>query len=125
MDNKKNKKVLIVDDSRVSRMMIHGFIQEQRPEWAVREAAGGVEALAMVSDELPDIITLDMNMPGLSGLDTAQKIKERFPAICIALLTANVQEGTRNRAEALGLHFMEKPITAEVIRRVIGLVERS
>ncbi|MFX8219125.1 response regulator, partial [Acinetobacter baumannii] len=67
-------KLLIVDDSRVSRMMIRAFFAKRQPGWTLLEAQTGDEALAQVAAERPDFVTLDVNMPGINGFEAAEKI---------------------------------------------------
>ena len=63
-----SKTVLVVDDSRMARMIIKKIIQSHHPEWEVLEARSGEEALQVSEGKSIDIMTLDMNMPGMSGL---------------------------------------------------------
>lgn len=121
MDNIKT--VLVVDDSRVSRLMSRQFILAVRPQWQVEEAASGEEALSKVETMEPSLIILDVNMPGMGGLAAAEKLRQRLPDCQITMLTANVQDATRNRANSLGLGFVEKPITEARIRQILEGVE--
>lgn len=111
--------VLIVDDSRVSRMMARQFILSARPGWSVEEAATGEEALAKAAAAQPAVILIDVNMPGIGGLAAAEKLRHNCPEAHICLVTANVQNATRNRANELGIGFMEKPITETKIHTLI------
>ena len=61
----------------------------------------------------------DLNMPGMDGLELAQAIKSQQPDTRIALLTANVQDSIRERAEAMGVSFFRKPITEKVITEIL------
>lgn len=113
------KRVLIVDDSRVSRMMIKARMQAAQPDWVYQEAASGDEAIVMVEAEVPDCLTMDMNMPGLNGFDAAERIAAAFPSVRMVMLTANIQESSQVRADAMGLKFVRKPITDASIKEVL------
>jgi CheY-like chemotaxis protein len=112
--------VLVVDDSRVSRMMARQFILSAKPNWTVDDAATGEEALAKVAVTKPALILIDVNMPGMGGLAAAEQLRGLCPGTHITLVTANVQNATRNRAAELGIGFMEKPITEARIHALIG-----
>ena len=116
----KSTTVLIVDDSRVSRLMARQFILSARPHWAVEEAATGEEALTKTAAGAPALILIDVNMPGIGGLAAAEQLRNTCPEAHIALVTANVQNATRNRANELGIGFMEKPITETKIHALIN-----
>jgi len=120
-----SKRLLVVDDSRVSRMMIKAMILERRPGWCIIEAAQGEEALASVAATPPDIVTIDYNMPGMNGLELAGKLKALGISAPMALFTANVQEPIRRKAEALGCRFITKPITADSIVAILALAGSS
>ncbi len=115
--------VLVVDDSRVSRLMSRQYILNMRPGWQVEEAANGEEALQKFEQCRPVLVLMDVNMPGMGGLAAAERIRELHPDSRITLLTANVQDATRQRAEALGVGFVEKPITEARIRQVLDSLE--
>lgn len=114
--------LLIVDDSRVSRMMIRARVAALRPDWLLTEAGSGDEAVVQVGLEAPDCITMDVNMPGLSGFEAAEKILAVAPQVRIVMLTANIQESSRTRAEALGVRFVQKPITDASMLQVIDFL---
>ncbi|MEJ7804505.1 MAG: response regulator [Telluria sp.] len=114
--------VLVVDDSRVSRMMARQFILSARPAWTVEEAATGEEALLRATGLCPALILIDVNMPGMGGMAAAEQLRTLCPQAHISLVTANVQNATRNRAAELGIGFMEKPITEERIHALIGAI---
>jgi len=112
--------ILVVDDSRVSRMLIRTIIAQAKPEASVIEASNAEEALQKTVEISISVATLDLNMPGMDGLLLASKLVERFPAAKIGLLTANIQETVRQRAQALGIGFISKPITEEKILNFIN-----
>lgn len=116
------KTVLVVDDSRVSRLLARQFILSARPDWAVEDAATGEEALDMVKSLQPALILIDVNMPGIGGMAAAERLRALCPGAHISLVTANVQNATRNRANELGIGFMEKPITEARIHALIGAI---
>lgn len=117
------KTVLVVDDSRVSRMMSRQFILSLHPDWLVEEAVNGEDAIERIQTLTPHLILLDVNMPGMGGLAAAEKLRQLCPNTRINLLTANVQDATRNRATALGVGFVEKPITEVRIRQMLAGLE--
>jgi len=118
-----NKTVLIVDDSRVSRMMIKAIVKDVFPGWLIVEADCGDDALAK-SIDIPDIdiMILDYNMPGMDGLTLAEILKEKYPNAQLSLLTANIQDSTQRKADKLGIGFVKKPITQEKIQGILSYV---
>ncbi len=111
---------LIVDDSKLSRMMIQKFILQSHPDWHIEEASSGKEALELASSHDFQVITMDFNMPGMNGLDAAAQLRPQFPEAKIVLLTANVQESIQSKADDLGLDFIPKPITEEKIKTYVA-----
>jgi len=109
------KTILLVDDSRMSRMMIKAIVLDKKPDWQVIEASDGEAAIALTQNQTFDLATLDLTMPGMDGLELAEKLMQNHADATYALLTANIQDVVRQRALALGLKFIEKPITAEKI----------
>ena len=115
--------LLIVDDSRMSRMLIRAIIADSRPNWRIIEAINGDEAIALANETPPDFVSMDVNMPGISGLEAAGRIRIRHPDTRITLCTANIQESTREAASRAGVHFVAKPITAQSVADAIAFFE--
>jgi CheY-like chemotaxis protein len=116
------KRVLLVDDSRVSRLMLKAIIMSKYVDWDVCEAENAEVALSMCLKGEFDFITLDMNMPGRDGLTVSPELQEACPDAKIALLTANFQERVQSKAKEQGLTFLPKPITEE---KILCYLERS
>lgn len=123
MDTKTSPLLLIVDDSRMSRMLIRAIIVDSRPDWRIIEATNGEEAIKLADENLPDYVSMDVNMPGISGLEAAGRIRIRHPDARIAMCTANIQESTREAAKRAGLEFVAKPITAQSVATAIAFFE--
>lgn len=118
------KTVLIVDDSRVSRMMIRSMILAKHPAWIMEEAGSGEEALEKIRTVVPHLITLDINMPGMGGLAAAELLVKECPDAKIVLLTGNIQESSQRKAKELGCGFVEKPITEACVASVLAYLEK-
>lgn len=114
-------KVLIVDDSRVSRMLISAIVKSKHPDWPILEACNGAEALEKAqSNAAIRLIILDYNMPGMDGLTLAKSLRLSHPTSFISLLTANVQNSTRDKTRDLGIYFAPKPITEERVVEIMN-----
>src|ERR1051325_7847770 len=87
--------VLIVDDSRLARMMIRAFVTQAHPDWTVLEASNGPEALEKTATQSVDLMTIELNMPGMDGLTLAVQLQHNHPTAHITLITANIQESVR------------------------------
>ncbi|MCW2311596.1 response regulator transcription factor [Rhodoferax antarcticus] len=114
-----SRTLLIVDDSKVSRMMIRAKMAQLQPDWIIQEAANGEVAVAMVRASAPDFITMDVNMPGINGFEAVEQIRAFNTTARIAMLTANIQEASRERAAELKVTFVKKPATEPAIREAI------
>ena len=115
-----NKCVLVVDDSRLSRIMITSIVQGSFPEWIVHEASNGQEAIDVARANQIDYVTLDLNMPLMNGLEAAPELLELNPDVKIALLTANIQSSTQEQVKKLGIAFIPKPISGDKILAFLG-----
>lgn len=114
------KSVLIVDDSRVARILIRNIILSIHPHWIIAEAVNGKEAIDMVKVETPNYITMDYNMPDMNGIEAAKQILQYAPQSTLVLFTANVQASTQAQAESLGIGFVGKPITVDRINQALA-----
>ena len=119
------KSLLIVDDSRVSRMMIRTFVLAKYPQWIITEAASGNEALEIVDRDTPNCCTMDINMPGIIGTDAAAQILAKYPGIRVAIFSSNIQQSHQTRAAALGARFVAKPVTENSVAQALEFFESN
>jgi two-component system response regulator NreC len=87
-----NIKVLIADDHTILRQGIKALLDNQAGIEVIGEAKDGREALALVERLLPDVILMDIGMPGLNGLEATRRIKKKFPGIKVLVLTMYTNE---------------------------------
>jgi CheY-like chemotaxis protein len=100
-------------------MRIRAFFAAHCPSWVIQEAGSGDEALAIAADFTPDFVTMDINMPGFSGFEAAEKLMASHPDIRIVMLTANIQESSRKQATSLHLNFVAKPATETSLQQAL------
>lgn len=120
------KKLLIVDDSKVSRMLLKALIIDLRPDWEITEAPGGQEALTLMMDTPFDYIVADINMPGMDGMELLTAIRRdhgNHQRVC--MLSGNMQRDVLEHAKALNAGFVRKPITEETIGEMVGYFEAA
>jgi len=113
-------KVLIVDDSKLARIVAGRALAALQPDWERVEAAEAEEALALVGAGGIDAVLLDYNMPGKDGLALAAELRAGHPSMPIAVITANVQDEVIARARAIGATFVSKPLTEEGLRGFVS-----
>ena len=112
--------VLIVDDSKLARIVVGKAVAALQPEWERLEAGSADDALSVLESRPVDVVIVDYNMPGRSGLDLAEDLRGRFPQMPIALATANVQDEVIARARAANVAFVAKPINEDGMRGFIS-----
>jgi CheY-like chemotaxis protein len=98
--------VLVVDDSAVDRALV-GELLGHKPQWEVREAEDGVDALARIGDAAPDVVVTDLQMPRMDGLELVAAIRTQYPSVPVILMTAF-------GSEALAVEALEKGAAAYV-----------
>jgi CheY-like chemotaxis protein len=108
-------KVLVVDDSKLARMVMASAFRRIRPEWTLIETANAEEALATVSSGAVDIALIDFNMPGTDGLELVARIRKTHPSMPVAVVSANIQNEIIERARGLNAGFIAKPLTDEAL----------
>jgi two-component system response regulator NreC len=85
-------KVLIADDHTILRQGIKALLDNQAEIEVIGEAKDGREALTLIERLLPDVILMDIAMPGLNGLEATRRIKKKFPKIKVLVLTMYTNE---------------------------------
>lgn len=112
------KKILIVDDEETVRYSFRKLFREPGSE--IFEAANGLDALSVIKKESPDLVLMDIEMPGLNGLEAIQRIKAMNPNLPVIIMTAF---GTSERVIAAmkygAFEYLEKPFDVARLRAVI------
>ncbi|GAK40202.1 response regulator transcription factor [Paenibacillus urinalis] len=82
-------RVLIVDDSAHARAAMESILSEEPLFDIVATASSGEEALVLTEEWMPDLILMDIRMPGMDGLETTRAIKQRYPYVIIVMVTVS------------------------------------
>lgn len=116
-----NGKILIVDDSALSRRTLRRILESAGYE--VVEAEDGMTALELYFLEKPRLVLLDLVMKGMYGLDVLVKLREMDPKALVVVASADIQSSTRKMVDEAGaLAFINKPFLSE---QVIASVEAA
>ena len=115
------KRVLIVDDSPVGRMILARLVG--RCGWEVTAAGGGREALERLQADPPDAVFLDLLMPDVDGFQVLEELRAQRLDVPVVVLTSDVQEATRRRCEAYGIHaYLTKPVTETIVASTLATI---
>ena len=110
MSSNARLEVLVVDDDRDVRLGLRGMLEDGGH--AVEEAANGDEALRMLAERVMDAVLLDLDMPGMNGLDALLKIREVAPDMGVIVVTGKSTTENAFRAAKRGaFDFITKPFT--------------
>src|SRR6056297_346677 len=104
-------KVLIVDDSAFMRKLINDIISESNQLEVIGKVRNGKEALEFIKDKKPDVITMDVEMPVMNGIEAVEKImlNEPVPVVMLSAVTKKGAEATLAALEAGAVDFITKP----------------
>lgn len=105
------KKILLVEDNEVNRRLAEFLLTSQG--WEVREAASAEEAFEMLAMERPDLIVMDIQLPGMDGLEATKRLKKDplLRDIPVVAVTSFAMVGDEEKAIAAGcIGYLTKPI---------------
>jgi CheY-like chemotaxis protein len=105
--------VLIVDDSKLARIVSSKAVAELQPDWIKVEASSAKDALERIDAQQVDLALIDFNMTEKDGLELAAELRVLRPKMPIAIITANIQDEIVARAREIGAAFVAKPVTAD------------
>ena len=107
------KRVMVVDDSRIQEVQIRKLLENTDYE-VVCYCSNGEQALEVYGEVKPDVVTMDIIMPGMDGLETAQAILEEYPEAKIIMVSSLAYDDTFDEAMAIGAKaFIDKPFDRE------------
>jgi two-component system chemotaxis response regulator CheY len=113
-------KILLIDDSNLSRSILKRLLGEGHQ---FIDAANGMRGLELYFLEHPDIVFLDLTMPGVNGLEVLEKMRQMDPNARIIIATADIQNFTRDQASDMGADaFVNKPFTEEGLQSAVSKV---
>src|SRR5437764_10421101 len=95
-------RVMIVDDHSVVRLGLQMRLLLEKDIESVGEASTGEEALTLIQDASPDVVLMDVELPGMDGVETARVLRMVAPQSVIVILTIHDDLSTRTRAQAAG-----------------------
>lgn len=112
--------VLVVDDSKTSRKMLTDVLTRMGLE-VIGEAVNGEDGFLKYKELRPDIVTMDITMPVMNGLESLLLIKHEDENAKVVMITAAGQKNNLMQAVKAGAEeFLTKPLEEDEIRRVIG-----
>lgn len=115
------KTALIVDDATIVRLMLRKMLGRNGLV-VVGEAEEGEEAIRLYEENKPDVVTMDITMPGMDGITATRRIVQKFPNAKIIMVSALGQESKVREAIAAGARdFIVKPLKED---RLISSIKR-
>lgn len=116
-------KVLIVDDEPPARDRLRQLLEDRGEHEIVGEAGNGQEALDMASRTSPDVVLLDIRMPGMDGIETAHHLNRTEPAPAVVFTTA-YDEYAIDAFEANAIGYVLKPVRQERLEQALNQAAR-
>jgi len=111
-------KILIIDDSWFSIRFYSKFFKELG--FDIEYKKNGQDAIDEIEDIRPDLVLCDLLMPNISGFDTLAGLKKKMPNLRVYVVSADIQEFTKERVLALGaIDCIHKPLTKEKAENIL------
>jgi DNA-binding NarL/FixJ family response regulator len=121
-------KTMLVEDSTSFRQVVKNNLQDQFPSMDIVEAADGVEAFKKIDPHPPNLILMDITLPGENGLELTRKIKADYPGVIIIILTSHDSPEYREAAiRCKANYFLSKGSisTDEIFKLVKSIILRK
>jgi two-component system chemotaxis response regulator CheY len=118
------RKILIVDDDPFACDILRKFLAGKGYQAVVTYQSKN--ASAVYSHERPDVVLLDIRMPGKNGLETLQEIKAMDPGACVIIISAVRDSGVVKEAKYIGaLEYLKKPVSPHRLEQLLVSIEHS
>ena len=113
-----SKRIMVVDDSRLVRVQLEDVLKDTDYE-IVSYCRSGEDAIAQYDEVNPDLVTMDIIMQGMDGLDASEIILKKHPDARIVMISSLAYDDTFERAKAIGAKgFVDKPFHQEQLLKV-------
>jgi len=113
-------RVMIVDDHALVRSGLEAFLMVQMDLKLVAQAKNGQQAVALCAEAQPDVVLMDLVMPGQSGIETIGQIKQQYPHIqCIALTSFKDEDLVQGALQAGAIGYLLKDVSSEDLAQAI------
>ena len=118
--------VLLIDDHRVVRQGLHDFLELQDDIEVVGEAPSGEEGMQLARELLPDVVLMDLVMPGMDGVETTRRVKQVSPSSRVIVLTSFADDDKVFPAIKAGaISYLLKDISPEDLAHAIRAAQRN
>jgi two-component system cell cycle response regulator DivK len=107
--------IAVVEDNADNRLLLQAILEDS---YSLTQYETGIEALERLPDEIPDLVLLDISLPGMDGMEVLQHMRAdaRLRKIPVIALTAHAMAGDRERFLAAGFNgYLTKPITDDAV----------
>nr|HID14585.1 response regulator transcription factor [Anaerolineae bacterium] len=110
-------RVLLAEDHHLVRQGLRALLERQPGIEIVGEAADGLEALDLIQDLRPDVVLMDITMPGLNGLEVLRRVRSRLPEVRVLVLSVHEREEYVLRALQAGAsgYLLKRSLSAELL----------
>ncbi|MFC6154058.1 response regulator transcription factor [Nocardioides yefusunii] len=116
-------RILLADDENLIRSALAAMLELEDDLTVVAEAASGPEAVAAEAKHVPDVLVLDLQMPGLDGIEVAEQVLARRPDAACVIVTSHGRPGYLKRALQVGARgFLPKTVSAATLAQVVRTV---
>ena len=113
-------KILLVDDEEDFVKTISQRMKRRGQESDI--ALNGEQALSRIEQEVPDVVLLDLKMPGIDGMEVLRRIKKAYPEVQVIIMTGHGSEKIETEARTLGaFEYLQKPTKIDTIMNKIKL----
>ncbi len=119
-------KLMLVDDHELVRAGLRRLLEDEKDLEIIGEAGSGEEAIQKIRDNRPDVVLMDINMPGIGGLETTRKLLHLYPELKVIIVTVQTDEPYPTRLlEAGATGYLTKSAKVEEIVEGIRAVHRG
>jgi DNA-binding NarL/FixJ family response regulator len=119
-------RIVIADDQRLFAEALDAILSTDGRINVVGRASDGAEAVGLVRDEQPDVVLMDIAMPGMDGIEATRAINSEVPATRVIVLTGSAAPGDVSRARAAGAagYVAKDQIAGDLVRAILDVAGR-